>query len=195
MRVEPIRDKQLINRTAEALSRDTSEAGTRRYLMYLTGIYLGRRVSDYRQMRVRDLLGREKLVIREKKTGKEVELFIPKTLRTVYKERLSGRDPDEYLFASNRREKITGDKKPVCYRTLLRDSKEIQRIMGLPDGYNIGILEEEVATHSSINAWEIPWTGEPGGLQPMGLQRIGHELMTKQQVLPAAISLGSVQTE
>ena len=138
MRVEPIRDKQLINRTAEALSRDTSEAGTRRYLMYLTGIYLGRRVSDYRQMRVRDLLGREKLVIREKKTGKEVELFIPKTLRTVYKERLSGRDPDEYLFASNRREKITGDKKPVCYRTLLRDSKEIQRIMGLPDGYNIG---------------------------------------------------------
>ena len=56
-------------------------------------------------------------------------------------------------------------------------------------------LEEEVATHSSINAWEIPWTGEPGGLQPMGSQRIGHELMTKQQVLPAAISLGSVQTE
>ena len=56
-------------------------------------------------------------------------------------------------------------------------------------------LEEEVATHSSINAWEIPWTGEPGGLQPMGLQRIGHELMTNQQVLPAAISLGSVQTE
>ena len=59
-------------------------------------------------------------------------------------------------------------------------------------------LEEEVATHSSINAWEIPWTGEPGGLQPMGSQRIGHELMTKQQqqqVLPAVISLGSVRTE
>ena len=56
-------------------------------------------------------------------------------------------------------------------------------------------LEKEMATHTSTLAWEIPWTGEPGGLQPMGSQRIGHELMTKQQVLPAAISLGSVQTE
>ena len=31
-------------------------------------------------------------------------------------------------------------------------------------------LEKEMATHSSILAWEIPWTEEPGGLQPMGLQ-------------------------
>ena len=32
-------------------------------------------------------------------------------------------------------------------------------------------LEKEKATHSSILAWEIPWTEEPGGLQPMGLQK------------------------
>ena len=32
-------------------------------------------------------------------------------------------------------------------------------------------LEKEMATHSSILAWEIPWTGEPSGLQPMGLQK------------------------
>ena len=36
-------------------------------------------------------------------------------------------------------------------------------------------LEEEMATHSSILAWEIPWTEEPGGLQSMGSQRIGHD--------------------
>ena len=35
-------------------------------------------------------------------------------------------------------------------------------------------LEEEMATHSSILAWNIPWTEEPGGLQSMGLQRVGH---------------------
>ena len=34
-------------------------------------------------------------------------------------------------------------------------------------------LEKEMATHSSILAWKIPWTEEPGGLQFMGLQRIG----------------------
>ena len=35
-------------------------------------------------------------------------------------------------------------------------------------------LEEGQATHSGILAWKIPWTEEPGGLQSMGLQRIGH---------------------
>ena len=35
-------------------------------------------------------------------------------------------------------------------------------------------LEKGMATHSSILAWEIPWTDEPSRLQPMGLQRVGH---------------------
>ena len=35
-------------------------------------------------------------------------------------------------------------------------------------------LEEGMATHSSILAWKISWTEEPGGLQPIGLQRVGH---------------------
>ena len=42
-------------------------------------------------------------------------------------------------------------------------------------------LEEEMATHSSIRAWEIPRTEEPGGLQSMGSQRVGHDLATKQK--------------
>ena len=40
-------------------------------------------------------------------------------------------------------------------------------------------LEEEMATHSSILAWEIPWTGKPVGLQSMGLQRVKHNRVTK----------------
>ena len=35
-------------------------------------------------------------------------------------------------------------------------------------------LEKEMATHSRIHAWKIPWTEEPGGLQSIGLQRVGH---------------------
>ena len=35
-------------------------------------------------------------------------------------------------------------------------------------------LEKGMATHSSILAWKIPWTEESGGLQSMGLQRVGH---------------------
>ena len=36
-------------------------------------------------------------------------------------------------------------------------------------------LEKEMATHSSILAWRIPWTDEPGGLQSTGSQRLGHD--------------------
>ena len=42
-------------------------------------------------------------------------------------------------------------------------------------------LEKEMAIHSSILAWRILWTGEPGEPQSMGSQRIGHDLVTKQQ--------------
>ena len=43
------------------------------------------------------------------------------------------------------------------------------------------LLEKAMETHSSIFAWEIPWTEEPGRLQSMGLQRVGRDLATKQQ--------------
>ena len=36
-------------------------------------------------------------------------------------------------------------------------------------------LEEGMATHSSVLAWRIPWTEEPGGLQSMGSKRVGHD--------------------
>ena len=37
------------------------------------------------------------------------------------------------------------------------------------------LLEELLASHSSMLAWRIPWTEEPGGLQSMGSQRVGHD--------------------
>ena len=59
-----------------------------------------------------------------------------------------------------------------------------QTVKGLPATWEIQIrslgqedpLEKEMATHSSTLAWKIPWTGEPGGLQSMGLQRVGTRL-------------------
>ena len=43
------------------------------------------------------------------------------------------------------------------------------------------LLEKEMETHSSILAWEIPWTEEPGRLQSMGRKRIRHDVEIKQQ--------------
>ena len=40
-------------------------------------------------------------------------------------------------------------------------------------------LEKEMATHSCIFAWRIPWTEEPGGLQSIGSQKVWHDLATE----------------
>ena len=48
------------------------------------------------------------------------------------------------------------------------DIRNVVLILGWEDP-----LEEGMATHSSILAWRFPWTEEPGGLQSMGLQRVG----------------------
>ena len=44
-------------------------------------------------------------------------------------------------------------------------------------------MEKEMATHSSILAWKIPWTEEPGGLQAMGSQRVSYDWVTKRNLL------------
>jgi len=58
-------------------------------------------------------------------------------------------------------------KKPAAKAGVVRDSSSI---LGGED-----LQEKEMATHSSILAWRIPWTEEPGGLQSMGSQRVRHD--------------------
>ena len=50
------------------------------------------------------------------------------------------------------------------------DKRDMDSILGWEDP-----LEEDMATHSSILAWRIPWTEEPGRLQSIGSQRVEHD--------------------
>ena len=54
------------------------------------------------------------------------------------------------------------------------DTKDSGQTLGQEDP-----LEKQMETHSSILAWEIPWTEEPGGLRSMGLQRVRHDLVNE----------------
>ena len=49
------------------------------------------------------------------------------------------------------------------------------RLSNFPFTYHFHSLEKEMATCSSVLAWRIPGTGEPGGLLSVGLQRVGHD--------------------
>ena len=53
--------------------------------------------------------------------------------------------------------------------------------MGIQSLSQEDLLEKEMATHSSILAWETPWTEKPGGLQITELQEVRHDLVAKQQ--------------
>ena len=66
----------------------------------------------------------------------------------------------------------------MCWVSLV-----VQKVKNLPAMQEIQVrflrwedlLEKGMATYSSILAWKIPWTGEPGGLQFMGSKRVGHD--------------------
>ena len=53
--------------------------------------------------------------------------------------------------------------------------KSHTRLSNFTFAFHFHALEKEMATHSSVLAWRIPWTGDPGGLLSMGLHRVGHE--------------------
>ena len=54
-------------------------------------------------------------------------------------------------------------------------AKSQTRLSDFTFTFHLHALEKEMATHSSVLAWRIPGTGEPGGLPSMGLQRVGHD--------------------
>ena len=56
-------------------------------------------------------------------------------------------------------------------------------------------LKKKMATHSSILAWEIPWTEEPGGLQSMGSPRVGHNSATEHTRILYSTTMTKVQRE
>ena len=78
---------------------------------------------------------------------------------------------------------LAGDLSYLPYGFLFRASLVAQRLNRLPAMRETWVwslgredpLEKEMATHSSILDWKIPWTEEPGGLQFMGLQRVRHD--------------------
>ena len=84
----------------------------------------------------------------------------------------------------------------VSFEKLQKDLKKKKKKTGLPSSSAIKNLtanaemwvqflgqedsqEQEMASHSSVLAWETPQMEEPGGLQSMGSQRVGHDLVTK----------------
>ena len=81
----------------------------------------------------------------------------------------------EYIMRNARLEEAQAGIKIV--RRNINNLRYLKPLQKIPPG--IDPLEKDTATHSSILAWKIPWTEEPGRLQYMGSQKVRHDLITK----------------
>ena len=68
----------------------------------------------------------------------------------------------------------------VCYGLIIYVAQMVKHLSAMQETRVRSLvredpLEKAMAAHSSILAWKIPWTEQPGGLQPMGSQRVGHD--------------------
>ncbi len=102
--VEPIRDIEVVHDIADYL-RIRSE---RDYIMFMFGVYSGLRISDILKLRVRDVRGKEKVTLREKKTGKERRFPINKALKKALAKYIEAMRDYEFLFKSR-----NGNNQPI----------------------------------------------------------------------------------
>lgn len=141
-KAQPIRDKTKVQEILKMLEADTSDIGRKKYLLFMTGIYTGRRISDIVRLRVGDVRGHESVVIVEKKTQKETEIFIPDKLQQVYKKLLAGKDENDYVFPSDKAERISRTSKHITTRTAYNYMKAIEKAGRLQG------VDTQISTHT-----------------------------------------------
>lgn len=116
--VEPIRSYDTIQDIASALS----DRRQRDYVLFMTGLYLGRRISDILPLKVRDVKDKKKITFTEKKTKKTITLIINDDLKKIFKEYCKGKRDYEYLFRSRK-----GTNNPITrqqYWNILNDAAQ-----------------------------------------------------------------------
>lgn len=119
--VQPIRDLDTIH----AIQSDLKESNYRNYLMFEIGIYIGIRISDILNIKVKDIKSKDNLKLREKKTGKEKLMPIPGHLKKEIEKYIedSKLNDNEYLFKS-RKKKIKPITRVQAYNILKNIAKK-----------------------------------------------------------------------
>lgn len=102
--VEPIRNEDLLYDIEDYLKT----RNYRDYVLFETGIYLGRRISDMLKLKVRDVRNKDHIYIRESKTNKEAKIVINDELKKIYKVYTKEMKDYEFLFQSRE-----GKNKPI----------------------------------------------------------------------------------
>lgn len=137
--VEPIRDFNVL-KDMENVLREQSE---RNYVLFMCGLYLGRRISDILPLRVRDVRGKDYIYFREKKKNKEITIVVNKDLKKLLKNYCRGKKDYEYLFKRSRGK----ENKPISRQQYWKILNEAAQIIG---------YDEKIGCHTprkSLGYW------------------------------------------
>ncbi|MEN6325803.1 MAG: site-specific integrase [Syntrophomonas sp.] len=149
--VQPIRDGAIVHDIADYL-RFKNE---RNYIMFMTGIYSGLRISDILRLRISDVKNRQNIILREKKTGKQKTFEINPSLKKALIDYCQDKDPDDYLIKSrqNYNRPIT---RSMAYK-ILQDAAEQFNIESIGThtmrktfGYHFYLQTKDVVTLQKI---------------------------------------------
>lgn len=122
--VEPIRDPALVKQICIYLKKNNP----RNFIMFYIGIYSGLRISDIIKLRVIDVLNKNNINLRERKTGKQKIYAINPALKKELKAYCEGKHLNEYLIKSRE-----GGNKPISRERAYQIIREIGELFGIPN--------------------------------------------------------------
>lgn len=156
--VMPIIDKRIIADIAGYLQ----EKNERDYVLFCSGVYLGRRISDILQYRVRDLKNKDYIEIPEQKTGDVVRLAINPHLKKIYRHYFVGKKDYEYVFR----------------RSAGKENKPISRVRAwqiLNDAAEAVGYKDHIGCHSLRKTFAYWLYKDSGGDISMVQEILGHD--------------------
>ncbi|MEA5085087.1 MAG: tyrosine-type recombinase/integrase [Lachnospiraceae bacterium] len=161
--MDPVKGTDNILDFADVLL-EKPKVGKRNYVLFMTGIYLGRRISDLLKLRVRDVKGKNKVYFRESKKGKEFNLVINKELKEIYSDYCKDKKDHEFLFQSSRCKTPKHITRQMCWKIFKEAGEQLgyddkigchslKKTLGrklYDDGVDIGLIMH-ILGHDDIN--------------------------------------------
>lgn len=148
--VQPIRDMEALERCYQIAQEHDRKRGKREAcweLILLIGFNTSLRVSDFRRFRVNDLRGRDRAVIRAKKTGKEARVLMSPRVRREINRLLAGRKGDEYIFQSRQRNALTHKYEPLTRQRVYQIINTVARRAGIQEHIGCHTLRKTFGYH------------------------------------------------
>lgn len=136
--VQPVREKEKI----DEIKNELKKSGYRDYLLFVTGINTGLRISDLIKLKVKDVRNNTHVIITEQKTGKQKRFLINPNLTAIMNEYIKNLPDEEYIFKSRQ-----GGNKPITRVQAYRIINNAVRKSGVADQVGTHTLRKTFGYH------------------------------------------------